>query len=257
MTDLSNFQKYYYLLTILVKKDVKKKYKGSFLGILWSLLNPLLNMIVLTIIFSSLFNRSIENFPVYLLSGRLLFGFFSSSTNTAMKSIIFSANLIKKVYVPKCVIVISKIISNFIFFLISLIDLVIIMLATRAEVTLNAICAPIYLLLLFIFTCGVGLILATTTVFFRDIEHLYGVFITVLMYSSAIFYPPEIIPDKYQFILTINPLYYFIEGFRQIVYYGLPLELSNLLFCIVISGISMIIGILVFGRNQDKFIFHI
>jgi len=257
LTYLKTFKKYYYLLTILVKKDIKKKYKGSFLGILWSLFNPLLNMVVLTIIFSTLFNRSIENFPVYILSGRLLFGFFLSSTNTSMRSIISSADIIRKVYIPKYIITVSKIISNFIFFAISLIDLVIIMMVTKAHITLNIIYAPIYLLLLFIFTCGISLILATITVFFRDIEHLYGVFTTALMYASAIFYPAEIIPDRYQFILTLNPIYYFIKGFRNAVYYGIPLKLNNFLVCFGLATISMIVGILVFEKNQDRFILHI
>ncbi|MCF6093261.1 ABC transporter permease [Microaerobacter geothermalis] len=254
---LKTFKKYSYLLTILVKKDVKKKYKGSYLGILWSLLNPLLNMIVITIVFSTLFGRTIENFPVYLLSGLLLFGFFSSSTTTAMKSVILSANLIKKVYIPKYIFTLSNIISNFIFFAISLIDLVLIMVVTRADITMNVIYAPIYLILLFLFSCGVSLILATITVFFRDLEYLYGVLITALMYASAIFYPEEIIPEKYQFILTLNPVYYFISGFRNVVYYGLPLELNNLLISSAIAVISMIVGILVFEKNQDKFILYI
>jgi ABC-type polysaccharide/polyol phosphate export permease len=257
ITYLKTFNKYYFLLTILVKKDIKKKYKGSFLGILWSLINPLLNMIVITIVFSTLFKSSVDNFPVYLLSGFLLFGFFSSSTSTAMKSVISSASLINKVYIPKYIITVSNTISNFVFFAISLIDLVLIMIVTRADITVNIIYAPIYILLLFLFGCGISLILATITVFFRDIEHLYGVFITVLMYASAIFYPTDIIPDKYQFILTLNPMHYFIEGFRHVVYNGMPLDLMNLLICCILAAISMIVGIVVFEKNQDKFILYI
>ncbi|KJS77130.1 MAG: ABC transporter [Desulfotomaculum sp. BICA1-6] len=257
MTYLKNFKKYHYLLTILVKKDIKKKYKDSVLGILWSLLNPMLNMIIITIVFSTLFNRHIDNFPVYVLSGMMTFEFFSSGTNSSMNSIITSANLIKKVYIPKYIFTLSKTISSFIFFLVSLIVLAIIMLFTKANVNLNLLYAPIYLLLLFIFTCGISLILSTIIVFFRDIEHLYGVFVRALMYASAIFYPAEIIPPKYQFILTLNPIYHFIEGFRFAVYYGLPLNYKNLLICFVIASISMIVGILVFEKNQDKFILHI
>lgn len=257
MTFYKTFNKYYFLLTLLVKKDIKKKYKGSFLGILWSLLNPLLNMIILTIVFSTLFGRVIDNFPVYLLSGVLLFGFFSSSTSTSMKSIISSANLINKVYIPKYIFPVSKIISDFIFFAISLSILVVIMIVTSATFTINMIYAPIYLLLLLLFSSGIGLILATIMVFFRDIEHLYGVCMTALMYASALFYPAEIIPDKYQFILTLNPVYYFIKGFRDAVYHGSPLNLNTLLICFMIAVISMLVGIFVFKKNQDKFILYI
>ncbi|MEB3100929.1 ABC transporter permease [Ferviditalea candida] len=257
ITYLKTFNKYYYLLTLLVKKDIKKKYKGSFLGILWSLLNPLLNMIVLTIVFSTLFKENVHNFPVYMLSGQLLFGFFSSSTMGSLNSVISSASLINKVYVPKYIFTFSRLMSDFVFFAISLVDLLLIMIVTRADITINIMYAPIYLLLLLVFSSGVSLILATVTVFFRDIEHLYGVFITFLMYGSAIFYPASIIPDKFQFILTLNPVFYFINGFRNVVYDGFPVDSTNLMICLTLAVISLIIGIVVFEKNQDKFILHI
>jgi ABC-type polysaccharide/polyol phosphate export permease len=257
LTFIRTFIKYYFLLTLLVKKDLKKKYKGSILGVLWSLINPLLNMIVITIVFSTLFKNSVDNFPVYLLSGLLLFGFFSTSTSTSMKSVISAASLINKVAIPKYIITLANTISNFIFFNISLIVLVLIMLVTKAEITLNIIYAPLYLFLFFLFSCGISFILATVTVFFRDIEHLYGVLITALMYASAIFYPTSIIPDKYQFILTLNPIYYFISGFRDVVYTGVPIDSNNILICIGLAGFSMFIGITVFEKNKDKFIFYV
>jgi ABC-type polysaccharide/polyol phosphate export permease len=99
--------------------------------------------------------------------------------------------------------------------------------------------------------------LATVTVFFRDIEHIYGVLITALHFASAIFYPADIIPQKYQFVLQFNPIYYFIEGFRDSVYYGVTPHIYNLLVCFFLAFISLVIGVLVFERNQDKFILHI
>lgn len=252
-----NFKKYYYLFTILVKRDIKKKYKGSALGILWSLLNPLLQMAVLTIIFSTLFKRNIENFPLYMITGRLVFEFFSSGTTTAMKSIIHSAALIKKVYIPKYIMTLSRVLSNFIIFSISLLDLLLVMIFTGADFTINLLYIPVYLLFLLVFTSGVSLILATIATFFRDIEHLYGVFTMMLMYFSAIFYPVEIIPDKFQTLLQFNPLYHYISGFRQIVYNGASPEIGNLLICFGLATISIVIGLVVFERNQDKFIFYI
>lgn len=254
---LKTFNKYTYLLKLLVKKEVKKKYKGSILGILWSLLNPLLYMIIITIVFSTLFKTTIENFPVYLLCGSLLFGFFSSSTTTAMLSIRSSADLFKKVYIPKYIVVISSIISNFIFFLISMIDLILIMIITKVEFTTNLLISPIYLMLLLLFSCGVGLILATFTVFFRDIEHIYSVFTMFLMYASAIFYPEDIIPQEYKLILTANPIYYFIKGFRSSLGLSSGVDLSNLVVCAILALISIIAGIIVFEKKQDKFILHI
>lgn len=252
-----NLKKYYYLFTLLVKRDIKKKYKGSFLGILWSLLNPLLQMIVLTIIFSTLFHGNIQNYPLYMITGRLTFEFFSSGTNTAMKSIFTSAALLKKVYIPKYITTISKITSNFIIFSISLIDLVLVMIFTGADFTINLIFLPVYLILLFLFTSGIGLILATVTTFFRDIEHIYSVFTMMLMYFSAIFYPVDIIPEKFQVLLNLNPLHHFISGLRQIVYYGATPEITNVLACFGIAVVSVTIGLTVFEKNQDKFILYI
>jgi len=248
---------YVFKRVLLSKFRIKKKYKDSSLGILWSLLNPLLYMIVLTLVFSKLFERTIENFPVYLLTGRLLFDFFSSSTTASMNSVIQAASLIKRVYFPKYIITLSKIISNFIFLLISLVVLALIMAFTRAPVTVNILFAPIYLLLQFFFCCGMGLLLATVTVFFRDVQHLYSVLTTMLMFASAIFYPAEIIPDKFHFILDLNPLFHFIDGFRTVVYHGLPAEPLNLLICASLALVSMIAGIVVFERSQDKFILYI
>ena len=95
-----NFLKYRYLLMELVKRDIKVRYRRSVLGIFWSFLEPLLFMIVLTIIFSTLFSRSIENYPVFLLSGRLVFMYFSQSTNGAMRSIKMNSPILKKLYMP-------------------------------------------------------------------------------------------------------------------------------------------------------------
>jgi len=257
ITYLKTFKNYFFLLTILVKTNIKKKYKGSFLGILWSLINPLLDMVVMTIVFSALFKRNIDNFPVYLLTGRLLFGFFSDSTKASMKSIINISRLIKKIYIPKYIITLSNIIANFLFFLISLIALVIIMIATKAPVTPYILYSPLYLIILFFFSCGISLFLSTVTVFFRDLEHIYSVFLTVLMYASAIFFPAEIIPDRFRFILTLNPVYYFIQGFRDVVYYGKAPDITNILVCVVLAIVSMIIGITVFEKNQDKFILYL
>jgi len=251
------FRHYSYLFSLLVKKDMKKKYRGSVLGVLWSLLNPLLYAGVLTLVFSTLFDRTIENFVVYLLSGYLLFTFFSSTTTSTLGSIIQAAPLIKKVYIPKYILPLSKIVSEFIFFLITLVVLFVMMLVTGFEVTLYIFYAPLYVLLLFVFSCGVGLILATVTVFFRDTQHLYGVLTTLLMYASAIFYPADIIPDKYRFVLTFNPIYHFIKGFRDGIYYGVPMDYTNLVICAVLAMVSLAAGVVIFERNQDRFILYI
>ena len=114
------------LIKQLVTRDLKKKYRRSFLGYVWSILNPLLIMIVLTIVFSTMFKRNIENFPVYLFCGQLLYNFMSNSTHQAIFSITGNASLLKKTYLPKYIFTVAKITSGFIDFVLSLGALIIV-----------------------------------------------------------------------------------------------------------------------------------
>lgn len=130
---IQNFLRFKPLLRELIARDIKIKYRRSVLGVLWTLLNPLCMMIVLSVVFSNLFKFDIENFPLYLLSGQVVFNFFSDATTSAMSSIISSASLIKKVYVPKYLFVFSHIFSSFINLMASFTALILVMIATRAE----------------------------------------------------------------------------------------------------------------------------
>ena len=241
-----------FLLKELVKKNLTSKYKDSVLGILWSFLNPLLIMLVFTAIFSMLFGRQIENYPVYFLSGRLLFDFYSSGTKGAMRSIRSNANLLKKIYVPKYMFSVSAICYEFINFLISFVILFGVMLITGAPLQLTTIFAivPIFFLVLLIF--GVGLILAVCNTYFTDIGHLYNVFALVLMYASALFYPIEIVPTSVQVIFTLNPLYSAITCFRETVVYGVLPNTGTLAYLAVFSIAVFIIGILLFSIYEKK-----
>ena len=132
-TYIQNFMKFRPLLGELVARDIKIKYRRSVLGVLWTLLNPLFMMIILSVVFSNLFKFDIENFPLYLLSGQIIFNFYSESTSSAMSAITGNAALIKKVYVPKYLFVISRVFSSFINLMASFTALILVMVATRAE----------------------------------------------------------------------------------------------------------------------------
>lgn len=256
-TYISNFLKYKSLLRELVVRDIKLKYRRSILGLLWSLLNPLLMMIVLTIIFSSLFKRNIDNFPVYLLTGRMIFVFFSETTNQAMMSIISNSSLIKKVYLPKYILPLSKALSSYINLMFSLLALIIVMIVTKIKITWVLILFPLPLIYTLIFSIGVGLVLSTYAVFFRDLVHLYSVLLTAWMYFTPIFYPVEIIPERYLFLVKSNPLYYIVQCFREIVLYGRIPSLSLNLICLAIAIITLFFGLIIFYKNQNKFILYI
>lgn len=255
---IKNFLKYKYLLMELVTKNIKLRYRRSYLGILWTLVEPLLQMLVLTLVFGVFFGRDDPKYPVYVLTGRLLFGFFSSATKAGLKSVSSNASMIKKVYVPKYIYVISSVMSNFITFLISLIDLICVAAVLKVKPTWHLLEAFMPLLILFLFTMGLSLILATLNVFFRDIEYIWSVFTMLLMYASAIFYEPQrLIHTGNDWIFNLNPVYMCIANFRNAVLYGTPVQMQYFVVSAVIAVISFIFGVVLFYKEQDKFILHI
>jgi len=254
----NNFNKYCFLLGELVKKDIKLKYRRSYLGILWTLLEPLLTTVVLTYVFSGWYGRGTDTFPVYILTGRLLYSFFSNSTKAAMKSIRNNSAMIKKVYVPKYIYPLSSILSNFVTFLISLIILVFAMFAFRINLTIYILQAVIPLFLALVLSIGVGMILATLAVFFRDLEYLWGVLLMLIMYASAIFYDisSEKFIDKAPILRMANPLFDIITNFRDAIF-GRPLSEQELIIAAAYSFGTLIVGVLLFYRKQDNFILNI
>ncbi|NFO04763.1 ABC transporter permease [Clostridium botulinum] len=257
ITQIETFKNYKDLLWEFVKKDIKLKYRNSVLGIIWSMLNPLLIMVVLTFIFSNLFKNKIPNFPVYCLSGRLIYDFFSQSTNQSMNSITGKSSLIKKIYVPKYLYPLSRVISSFIIFLISLIPLLIIMIVMKVKFTKMTLLIFYPLGCLLFISLGIGLILATINVFFRDMQHLYSVVLLIIMYGSAIFYSVDIINPKYISILYLNPIFPIIQVFRDCILNGKITTIEAWILSALYGILATTIGLIVFYKKQDKFILYI
>ena len=256
---IQSFKKYRFLLRELVKKGIKLKYRRSYLGIIWTLLEPLLTMVVLSLVFSTLYGRDDRAFPVYILTGRLLYTFFSQGTRTAMKSIRANAGMIKKVYVPKYMYPLSSIIFNFVIFAISLIVLVAVSVILGVYPSLWTLTAIIPLATLFILTLGIGMILSTLAVFFRDMEYLWEVALMLIMYTCAIFYDPSMLVKSHtDWILKLNPLYGVIKTFRDSVYgTSMFTEPFWVIMPLAVSLATLVLGTWMFKKNQDKFILHI
>lgn len=254
---IKNFIKFQPLLSELVARDIKIKYRRSVLGVLWTLLNPLFMMIILSVVFSSIFKFDIENFPLYVLSGQVIFNFFNDATTNSMSAIIGSASLIKKVYVPKYLFVLSRVFSSFINLMASYTALILMMLVMRVELSWKVIFSFIPMLLLVVFSLGVGLILAALTVKFRDIMHLYSVFTTGLMYLTPVIYPMSILPNGIKRIVLLNPLTNFLQMFRDVMFNASYLKLTDLLIGVLEATIALVVGVYVFYKNQDEFILNI
>lgn len=246
------------LLKQLVIRDVKLKYRRSYLGYLWSILNPLMLMMVLVMIFSNLFRFDIPNFPLYMISGQFLFNFMTEATNMSVSSITGNASLIKKTYVPKYIFTVSKVGSSLVNLLFSIGALLLVMIFTNAEFSWNVLFFPIIILQVFIFSLGLGLWLAAITVFFRDIQYLWNVFLSMWMYLTPLFYPVSIIPEEYRLLYqNANPMYGYIEQFRDIVLYTKFPQIETILTGFATALIVLILGVWYFNKKQDEFILYI
>lgn len=256
-TYIQNFKKFQPLLWELIARDIKIKYRRSVLGVLWTLLNPLFMMIVLSVVFSNLFKFDVEYFPVYLLSGQLIFNFYSESTTSSMSAILNNGSLIKKIYVPKYLFVLSRIFSSTINLLASFTALICVMLAMRVELHYTVLLAPIPLFFIVVFSLGVGLILSAITVKFRDIMHLYSVFVTALMYLTPVIYPLSILPDWLYPIVMLNPITNILQMLRNVMLYNTIPSFSSMVIALVECGVMLALGLYVFYKNQDEFILNI
>lgn len=269
-----NFMKYRYLLKELVAKQIKLQYRDSVLGVFWTLLQPLLTMIVLSLVFNNLFGRDsskVVNYPVYLLCGRLLYEFFTGSTKRAMKSIRSHAGIIKKVYVPKYIYPLSSVLSTFVTSMLSLTVLAVVIIFFNLAnidpitITWRIVFAFIPIIILFFFSLGVGMILATLNVFFKDIENIYDVFTLLLFYVTPIVYHASRLgfaDGSWQMrIIKLNPIYGIIGMFRAAIIFGTEFshywDMKLMYYTIACSVIVMVLGFIMFHKNQDKFILHI
>ena len=261
---LANFNKYTFLMKQLILRDFKVKYKRSVLGIVWSLLYPVLMMGVMAMVFSQMFKFNVEgvNYLVYLMTGLVIFNYFSEASNTAMTSVVTNFSLINKVYIPKYIFPIAKTLFVGINFLLTLIPLLVIILVTgsgetRCVINIWYILLPYIFVCLLLFTMGIGLFLSTISVFLRDMFYIYGIIITIWNYVTPVFYDISIIPTVLQPIFKLNPLYIFINGARTIILYGTPPSLIQIISMLIISLLTLAIGAIVFNKNQDKFIYYV
>lgn len=255
---IQNLFQYRNLFKQLVIRDIKLKYRRSFLGYLWSILNPLMTMMVLVIVFSNLFRFDIPNFPVYLITGSTLFGFMSEATSMAIASITGNASLLKKTYVPKYVFTLARVTSSLVNMVFSMAAILIVILITGVHITPSVLLTPFIILEVYIFSLGLGLFLAAASVFFRDLQYLWGIFITMWMYLTPIFYPVSIIPQKYQgMFLSLNPMTGYILQFRDAILYGTMPDPTMIVSGGIAALLALFLGTYIFLRSQDNFILYI
>jgi ABC-2 type transport system permease protein len=246
-----------FVLTSLVSKDFKIKYRRSVLGVLWSLLNPLLMMIVMSAVFSFMFRFEIENFPLYLILGTILFSFMNNSTNNGLLSIIDSAALIKKIRINKTIFPLEKVVFELVNFAISLVAVALVMIFFQVMPTFNLLFLPLLLVYMLLFCTGLALLLCSLAVYFRDIVHLWSVFCLAWTYATPIFYPIELMPDFMQRLEMFNPMYQYITFFREIAMWNTTPSLARVGMGALMAVATLIVGALVFRKLQKRFILYV
>lgn len=253
MSIIKEITKYKEFLKSNVKKDIRGKYKGSFLGVLWSFVNPLLSVIIYAIVFHYIMRFQIDNYLIYLIAGIIPWTFFTTSITSGMNSIIFNADIIKKVYFPRVILPISSVTSALVNFLISCIIIVIFALISGVGIGYSLLFLPVVALIQYIFTLGIVFILSAVEIYVRDIEHIINFFVGMLFYVTPILYTPDFVPENFSFLLKLNPLSYLIEAYHSIFYYKQIPNLTDLGIVFVLSAFIFTLGYMIFNKLQKGF----
>ncbi|MBO4863637.1 MAG: ABC transporter permease [Eubacterium sp.] len=247
-----------FLFEELVKRDFKKKYKRTVLGMVWSMLNPLLNLLVMALVFTQFFGRNSPHYIIYLFSGNIIMAYYKESTKGGMSSLVGNAGIFSKINVPKYLFVFSKNVSALINFGLTIVIYFLFVIIDRIPFHINFFCLIIPVCCLVVMNVGIGMILSALYVFFRDIEYLYDVFLTLLTYTSAIFYYVDRFKNPWvQRAFLCNPVYVYIKYFRTIVIDGnipsLPYHGLCLFYALVFFGL----GSFIYKHYNQKFLYYI
>jgi len=258
ISDIKTLFSYRELLFSLTKKELKVKYRGSALGFFWSLLNPILTMLVYSFVFSIL-RGGIEEFAIFLICALLPFNFLSNSVNYGASSIIGNSNLVNKIYFPREIIPLSIVLSNLINFFFELTAIFIVLGIMGYKFYMFLYLLPVLIFVQFFLVVGMTLLVSALNVFFRDLQHLITIIMMVWFFGTPIIYPLSMVPEKYQFIMKINPMTIYAAYYRNIFYYvkypegaGFPDALETL-GALGITLLIFFIGYYVFKRLEPRF----
>jgi len=242
----------------LFTKAVKARYRRTMLGIFWSLLIPTLNFTVCSCVFTLVFKVGMENYPVHLVAGLLPFGFFRNTVSMAADTLVSGARFYKKQFLPKMIFPIVGLCGNLVDFLLAYTVLL-----TVGNFFLGFKLAPVQLFipvsLVFIvaFTLGCALIMSIAGTYFADLQHIFNVFVQAVFYGTPVLYSMEMVPEKLQPFLKLNPLYYFITNFTLPLYFHQMPDATQILISAILAFGTLTLGIVLFLRYQDDVIFRV
>ncbi len=241
------------LIKNLTIKEFKLRYRNSILGFLWSFLNPLAMMIILTLVFSVLLKFGEDNFPIFILPAILAWRFFSISTSMSLWSIIGNAPLVTKVYFPRWLLVLSSTLANFIGSMLEFAASFPILILLGMKVTYLVLLLPLLLMIEFILIFSVSLALSALNVFYRDINQIWELVLQAGFFLTPIIYSINLIPDRYMFFYSLNPMTRTIESIRSVFYYNALPTFENILIPLLIGLFLLVIGFSFFYKLEPRF----
>lgn len=248
---LGSKRPYFFVIQELTSREIKRKYARSRLGIIWSVLNPLLMMIVMTMVFSYMFKRSIDKFPLYYLTGSLFWNLFSDGTSHSMSALADNKTLLLKAKLPRQTFVLSRICTTLVNFGFSFVPYVLMLFVFQIRPSWTMLLFPLDVLLTLAFAMGIGYMLSILYIYFADIQYLYGVFLRILLYLTAVFYPVSSLPETLQKVIGLNPVYMSVYIARECMVYGRVPHYTAWLKLSLAAIVSCAVGWMVFDRKQN------
>ena len=245
---------YWDLISTLVMRDVQLRYRRSALGILWSVLNPLLMLIILSFIFQQVVPLGVANYPAYVFCGLIAWNWFSSSILASNNIIINNADLVRKPYFATETLVLINVGSNMVNYLLTLPLLLGLMIIDNLPLGWSLLFLPLIMLLQFILTTGVGMLIASLNVYFRDIEHLATIGITLWFYITPVFYKSEGAPKDLAWIFDINPMAQLLKSYRQVTLGNSAPDLAGLAWAAFLAVVIGAIGFFFFRSVKHSFV---
>lgn len=253
---IKKFQKNSFLFEELVKRDFKEKYKRTILGMLWSVLSPMLTFLIMKLIFARFFGRDIPHYTTYLFSGNVILAYYKEATKGGMNSLMSNAKIFTKINVPKYMFLLSKNVSALVNFGLTLCVYFIYCAFDGIHFGIHTLALIYPIICLLVMCIGIGMILSALYVFFRDIQYLYDVFLTLLTYVSAIFYQIDSF-GKFASIFYLNPVYCNIYYFRTVMIEGcLPSPELHFL-CAFYAVALLLFGCHIYKKNNHQFLYYV
>lgn len=241
------------MIYMLVRREIRGRYKGSVLGFFWTFLNPLLQFVVYAFVFSVLVRMGIDKFYVYLFVAFIPWFFTATAIPQSATCIQAHSNMVQKIYFPRLVLPLSTVVTAFVNMLLSEIVVFAVLLLSGFRLTIHIAALPIVMVIQFVFVLGIALIVSALTVYFRDLAHIIDILVMAWFYATPIVYPPEMVPEKLEFLLYCNPMTGLVESYRNILYYNEWPQFSTMMLALAVGVVTVVIGVCVFQRLQKGF----